>query len=139
MAKIKYIATTSDKIEAGLVPFQTGQIIFSRDDRVIYLDSTERISFRQIMFLEHESERKNLISPVNRGFYFVEDTAVLWNYTDGIWYPLNQTPEERVVFDNLPATGKANILYIEGTELYRWDTTSREYYKIGDPSWGAIS
>lgn len=136
MANIKYIATTSDKLKQ--IPFQAGQIIFSRDDRVIYLDSDKRTAFRQISFLDYESERKKLVSPINQSFYFVEDTAILWTYVDGIWYPLNQSPEERVVFDNLPATGKDNVLYVEGTELLRWDSTNKEYYKIAEPSWGVI-
>ena len=42
MASMKFIATTSEKIKD--INFVPGQMIFSQDDRVIYLDTTERIS-----------------------------------------------------------------------------------------------
>lgn len=72
---MKYIATTSAKVKD--IPVVKGQLIFSRDTRVIYLDSDERTSFEQIMVLATEQLRESLISPVE-GFYFVEETNVLW-------------------------------------------------------------
>ena len=84
MANIKYIATTSDKLKQ--IPFQAGQIIFSRDDRVIYLDSDKRTAFRQISFLDYESERKKLVSPINQSFYFVELFLIIYLQQEKIMF-----------------------------------------------------
>ena len=47
---MKFIATTSNKVES--IKVASGQLIFSRDDRVIYLDSDlGRTSFQQIITL----------------------------------------------------------------------------------------
>ena len=73
---MKFIATNSDKIKT--LPLQRGQLIFSRDDRVIYLDSDVRTEFTTFIVLDTEEERTNLISPVN-GFYFIEETKICSN------------------------------------------------------------
>ena len=53
---MKFIATTSDKLDQ--IPVKQGQLIFSRDDRVVYLDSDKRTSFQQIITLVDEEQRK---------------------------------------------------------------------------------
>ena len=59
---MKFIATTSDKISG--IAVQSGQLIFSRDDRVIYLDTDVRTSFQQIITVVNEETRQNLVNPV---------------------------------------------------------------------------
>ena len=79
---VKFIATTSDKLSS--INIKAGQIIFSMDERAIYLDTDVRTSFQQIITLVREEIRQNLTSPI-KGFYFVKDTKVLWHYEDGVW------------------------------------------------------
>ena len=128
---MKFIATTSDKISS--IDVVSGQLLFSRDDRVIYLDTDKRTSFQQIITVVDEDTRLNLISPVN-GFYFVEETAILWRYKNTIWTQLTVSPSETLVFldrESFPATGKTNILYVDKTKFYRWDQDSQTYYEMG--------
>ena len=61
---MKFIATTSDKISS--IDVVSGQLLFSRDDRVIYLDTDKRTSFQQIITVVDEDTRLNLISPVSQ-------------------------------------------------------------------------
>jgi hypothetical protein len=72
--KIKFIATTKDKLSGiDLVP---GQLIFSQDERVIYLDTDQRIPYISIIVVVDEDTRRNLKSPVE-GFYYVRETAII--------------------------------------------------------------
>lgn len=76
---MKFITTTSNKIST--IEKVAGQLIFSRDNRVIYLDtdSNIRTAYYTIITLTTEAHRDSLVSPV-AGFYFVEETAILWYY-----------------------------------------------------------
>lgn len=128
---MKFIATTSDKLSG--IKVTSGQLIFSRDDRVIYLDTDVRTSFQQIITVAKETTRPNLVSPVE-GFYFVEDTAVLWRYKDGVWTALTSTPNETLVFanrENFPAIGKTHVLYVDETKFYQWNEDTKDYYEMG--------
>ena len=80
---MKFIATTSEKISS--IPIISGQLIFSRDDRIIYLDSDVRTSFQQIITVDKDKTRLELVNPI-QGFYFINETKVLWNYNGIEWY-----------------------------------------------------
>lgn len=71
---MKFIATTSDKIDN--IPVVSGQLIFSRDDRVIYLDTDVRTSFQQIITLIDDDQRLAIQFPL-QGYYFVKSTKIL--------------------------------------------------------------
>lgn len=71
---MKFIATTSDKIDS--IPVVSGQLIFSRDDRVIYLDTDVRTSFQQIITLIDDDQRLAIQFPL-QGYYFVKSTKIL--------------------------------------------------------------
>ena len=105
---MKFIATTSSKVNQ--IPVISGQLIFSRDDRVIYLDAeSNRTSFQQIISVVDDATREELVSPVE-GFYFVEETATLWRYKDSEWTQISAKADERVIFtdeeNGLPETGQ---------------------------------
>jgi hypothetical protein len=72
---MKFIATTSDKLEKiGLKP---GQLIFTTDDRVIYLDTdVKRTTYAAIMTIVDENTRQSLSSPID-GFYYVRKENAL--------------------------------------------------------------
>lgn len=140
---MKFIATTSDKIKD--ISIVSGQLIFSRDDRVIYLDSgKERTSFQQILSVPTEEFRLELTFPI-QGFYFVEDTKILWRYQNGAWLQVTEPPKESVVFlsqKDFPEQGKEGILYVDGNSIYRWNDATQNYSQIGAGgetlNWGAI-
>lgn len=120
---MKFIATTSDKIAS--ITKVAGQLIFSRDNRVIYLDtdSSTRVEYRTIIVLTTEAQRQSIVSPVN-AFYFVEETAILWSYIVGQgWEQLTKTPDERIQFYNstsdFPIVGTIRTLYIIPGYIYQ--------------------
>lgn len=142
---MKFIATTSDKMQD--ISITSGQLIFSRDDRIIYLDAgTERTSFQQIISVVDEETRQNLISPV-RGFYFVEKEKTLWKYNkDTTWTQITEPPKENVVFlsrENFPETGVENVLYVDKKTIYQWDNSTQDYIAMGasatELNWGSIA
>lgn len=130
---MKFIATTSDKINS--IEIKMNQMIFSRDDRVIYLDSNERTAFQSIITLVDEAQRVNMTNPVNKAYYFVEETCILYYY-DNSWKTLTTPPDEKTIFtseDELPTTGKASTLYITKTAMYQWDEEAQDYEIMGGP------
>ena len=137
---MKFIATTSDKIND--VSVASGQLIFSRDDRVIYLDSDiGRTEYRAIISLATEYARSHLVSPVG-AFYFVEETAVLWKYDKVTgWRQLTSTPDERLSYypdGLLPIQGREGILYYTPDGIYQWRDYDQDYVEMGVDTWGPI-
>lgn len=139
---MRFIATTSDKIST--ITKQKGQLIFSKDDRVIYLDSdtNTRTEYRSIISLINEEQRQSIISPVS-GFYFVEETAILWTYNiNKGWEQLTKTPDDRILFYNsiseFPAQGEEGILYNTLDNIYKWSSLQNTYIKIGSEIWEPI-
>lgn len=103
-------------------PIVPGQLIFCRDTRTIYMDTDERTAYQQIMIFDSEIQRVSLPVPV-QGFYFVEETGVLWEYTGVDWIQINKEPEKQLYFDsidNFPEVGDANKIYVDGTRMYRY-------------------
>lgn len=128
---IKFIATTSEKLKD--LQIKSGQLIFSMDDRIIYLDTDIRTSFAQIITVPNEDTRIHLVKPVS-GFYFVNQTKILWQYqsdTD-IWTKLTESPKEQIVFSkrkDFPVIGEEGILYVDDY-IYKWDSLNKEYIKL---------
>lgn len=136
---MRFIATTSDKMNS--IDIESGQLIFSRDDRVIYLDTDVRTSFQQIITVVNEQTRQELISPVS-GFYFIEDTKTLWRYNNSIWEQLTEPPKENLVFaerENFPVQGQEEVLYVDKDTIYTWDANNNVYIEMGALNWEPIS
>lgn len=136
---MRFIATTSDKMNS--IDIESGQLIFSRDDRVIYLDTDVRTSFQQIITVVNEQTRQELISPVS-GFYFIEDTKTLWRYNNSIWEQLTEPPKENLVFterENFPVQGQEEVLYVDKDTIYTWDANNNVYTEVGALNWEPIS
>lgn len=79
-AIVKFYSTVSDKLSE--IPQADGQIIFTKDTQTIYLDDAGvRLPYNVIKIFSKDAFRQALINPAE-GFYFVEETAVLWRYKD---------------------------------------------------------
>lgn len=136
---MKFIATTSDKLDS--ISIVSGQLIFSRDERVIYLDTDVRTSFQQIITVASEEVRQGLTSPV-QGFYFVKGSKILWNYENGVWTQITEQPKESLVFasyEEFPEIGEEKVLYCDKDKIYQWDNESQSYIEMGSLNWEAIS
>lgn len=130
---VKFIATTSDKMQT--INVVSGQLIFSRDDRVIYLDSDiGRTEYRAIIVLATDLIRREMVSPVS-AFYFVEETAVLWKYDKVTgWKQLTSNPDERLAYyanGLLPIQGQEGILYYTPDGIYQWRDDEQDYTEMG--------
>lgn len=75
---VKFYSTVSSNLNQ--IPQSDGQIIFAKDTQVMYLDDEGiRLPYNVIKVFKQDSFREALINPAE-GFYFVEETAVLWRY-----------------------------------------------------------
>ena len=83
---IDVISTTNSKLSN--LPIKDGQLIFVHDSKKIALDyKNARTVYEQIQVLEKESNRTELLAPIN-SFYFVVETSILWKYHNGQWIQL---------------------------------------------------
>ena len=111
---LKLVATTSEKIRE--LTIKNGQLVFLYDIGRIALDyKGTRTFYNQIVEIESETTRQELVSPLN-GYYFVVDTGILWRYKDE-WIQITGVPDEVVFIGvELPTLGQANKLYANTTE-----------------------
>ncbi len=117
---VSFVCSSAAKLDS--IPFKPGQIIFVQDERAIYLDGTERTSYQQIITLGTEADRQNLRIPL-KGFYFIKETLILWEYDGYDWTQITSSPEKQIVFDdkdNFPPIGDFDVLYIDGLKMYRY-------------------
>lgn len=132
---VSFITTTSDKVPN--IAVSPGQIIFSKDNRVIYTDnSSGRTEFNTIIILATEQNRQQVI-PVT-GFYFVQETSILWRYESNKWVQLTSTPDNHLVFcdyKDLPAQGVQETLYCTPDAIYQWSDTVQDYVEMGSQVW----
>lgn len=140
---MKFIATTSEKLNS--IEIKSGQMIFSQDERVIYLDAgTQRTSYQSIIILVNEDQRKNAVSPVS-GFYFVEETSELWRYKNNNWTPINVKVDGNIIFvdnmETMPAQGVEKVLYVNGETniTYRWDNQQNKYIPLNTQYWDEMN
>ena len=88
--------------------------------------------------METESDRLALVEPL-KGYYFVIDTAVLWNYNQrkGGWVQITDKPVEvNFVGTEFPALGQANKMYANTTEgnehIAIWSEELGTYVVVAD-------
>lgn len=130
---MKFIATTSDKLDKILL--KSGQLIFTTDDRTIYLDTDRRTTYAAIMTIVDDETRKNLPFPIE-GFYYVRKENALWNYNNGMWIQMTGQESNLQFKDGeLPEQGEQDVLYVNGDALYRWDSLTNKYEIVGGVDW----
>ena len=120
-AIIQVYATTATRLPDLAV--NDGNLIFVRDTRKVYLDyGGLRLDFATIRVFQTDAERVGTLAPVE-GFYYVEDTGVLWRYSSS-WKqmtPENLTPIFFGHYQDFPPQGSTSMLYVDDAETYRWD------------------
>ncbi len=127
MAQIKYYLTNSQNLNS--ISISTGNIIFVEDERKVYMDNSKgkRISYSQVETVDTEIERRAL-TPTKGVFYFVVETEALWTYQTS-WIPLTSSAERQIIFspyDQFPAQGIPERLYVSGNDIYVWLNGSYE-------------
>lgn len=131
MAKVTYYLTNSYNLNN--IEVKPGNLIFCENTKTIYLDSASgRIAYDSITVFETDADRYNLVAP-ERGFYYVEETKVLWRYDEYNWSPLTEPPTNNVVFipkNELPQEGEPAVLYICGKDFYIWNIEEHQYEKM---------
>lgn len=131
-AKVKFYSTVASKLAD--LPVVDGQMIFVTDTKKFYLDMGGlRLGYSDIQILPSESDRTGLLAPTE-GFYFVDDTNVMWRYKNG-WHqitPSNAQPFVYGEFDSFPEVGKENTLYATEDATYVWDTITSSYICIAN-------
>lgn len=131
-AIVKFYSTVSSKLsELSVVD---GQLIFVTDTKQIYLDNRGlRLGYNDIQVLPSDSSRQEMLAPVE-GFYFVEDTNILWRY-HGEWKQISPTNVEPLFFGDrkdFPQTGNSKVLYLSSDAVYHWDDLSQTYIIIAN-------
>lgn len=125
--------TRSERIKD--LPIANGQLIFIQDKGRIAFDwGGKRKFYNQVEILATDEERKSYENPENGMYYFIIDTAVLWEYQDE-WIQRTSSPEE-IIFNGteLPELGSANKLYVNRTNknISVWDTDAQKYIVVGE-------
>lgn len=141
--KITYYLTNYPSVNN--IPYQLGNLIFSQNEKKIYLDGTSgRTSYDAVTILQTEAQRQAL-SVSYSGFFYVEATQKIWRFSNGSWKCLNPDPEvaeSDVIFmsyDDFPAFGQEHKLYVDSEEgsIYVWTDKEEDYKLIGssDEEW----
>ena len=114
---------------------KNGQLIFVQDAQTIALDlNGKRTFYNQIVTLDTDNQRENLLAPINGCFYFVVDTSVLWTYQTE-WKQITSSPQEVIFIGiELPELGSANKLFVntEKQNISVWDEKINNYRIVSD-------
>ena len=96
------------------ISIKDGQLIFVQDSPVIVLDlQGKRNFYNQVTNLSTETERQELLAPIQGAFYFVVETAILWTYQSN-WVQITTPPHEVVFIGTvLPKLGNSKTLYVD--------------------------
>lgn len=128
------IVTKSSRLPE--LPIKNGQLIFIKDKQRIALDFGDtRIFYNQIDLIDTESDRLAL-DPVNGQFYFVIDSAILYQYQDG-WVAKTSKPDDVLfVGTTLPDVGSNNTLYADTSnkEISVWNEEESQYIIVANKS-----
>ena len=126
-AIVKFYHTTKSKL--AQLPVSDGNLVFVTDTKQMYLDMNgNRLGYTDIQVLPTESDRISILAPVE-GFYFVEETDILWRYKEG-WKqitPSNISPLFFGAYEDFPPVGSSNVLYVSDGATYKWDTLTSTY------------
>lgn len=132
MAETYYTKVLSVAKESFLdrIPIEYGQIIFVKDTRSIYYDTTERTTYRSVVIVETEEQRQ---AGVITGLYYVIDSRSLWFKNGNSWDLVCEPAKNEIYYadsvEEFPEVGDTNTLYIVDLFMYRWK--DGEYKSMG--------
>ena len=82
-----------------------------------------------------DSERLNEQSP-HEGFYFVEETNIVWRWANNRWNQISPVNLEPVVYgateEDFPSLGKNNTLYYTDEGIFNWKDVEQKYNLIAN-------
>lgn len=142
MAQMKLVYTTSSRLDQ--IAITDGQIIFLSDENQICLDMRgKRLTYKAIKTFNTDAQRLNSI-PIEKTFYFVFETNVMWQYFNGEWKQITASDLTPILFypkeTNFPNTGKENRLYYTDTGIYNWKESDQDYNLIANANrWQSIN
>ena len=129
-------ATTANKVKD--ISIKNGQLLFIHDAGRIAMDlHGKRTFYNQVVEIDSEQERLDLVDAINGKYYFVIETGVFWRYFNG-WTQLTTKPEDIVFIgtDTLPELGQEKTLYVSkiNKEISFWDDESSIYIVVANKS-----
>lgn len=131
-AIVKFYHTTQSKL--AQLPVSDGNLIFVTDTKKMYLDiNGNRLGYQDIQVLPTETDRTSILAPIE-GFYYVEETNILWRYKEG-WKkvtPDNLSPLFFGAYEDFPPVGNSNVLYISDDATYKWDSLTSTYICVSN-------
>ena len=131
-AIVKFYHTVDSKL--AQLPVRDGNLVFVTDTKRMYLDiKGNRLPYVDIQILSEETDRTSILAPTE-GFYYVEETNVLWRYK-GSWKqvtPNNMTPLFFGDYDSFPETGNSGTLYVSDNATYKWDSIKSQYVCVAN-------
>lgn len=130
---MKLYTTISSRLSQ--LPVKDGQLIFVSDTKKVYLDfNGVRVSYSTINSFSTDKERIECESPA-KGFYFVQETGVLWNY-DTSWKQLTPDNLQQIYFGSgieaFPEEGNDKLLYVADDATYKWDSATKQYLVVAN-------
>lgn len=131
-AIVKFYHTVDSKL--AQLPVRDGNLVFVTDTKRMYLDiKGNRLPYVDIQILPQETDRTSILAPTE-GFYYVEETNVLWRYK-GSWKqvtPNNMTPLFFGDYDSFPDQGNSGTLYVSDNATYKWDSVKSQYVCVAN-------
>ena len=126
-------ATTADKVKD--ISIKNGQLLFIHDLGRVAMDlHGKRTFYNQIVELETEQDRIDLMGAINGKYYFIIQTGVLWRYSDE-WIQITTKPEDIVfIGTELTSFGQSKTLYVdkEDREISIWDEETNQYKVVSN-------
>ena len=140
-AKAKLYYTKQKYLDS--LPITNGNIIFCPDAYKVCLDmNNQRYSYQTIKIFTTNDERLNEEAP-HEGFYYVEETNIVWRYANNRWQQTSPANLEPLVYgankEEFPSLGKENTLYYTDRGIFNWKENENEYNLIANANrWDSI-
>lgn len=83
-----------DKSDIESLPIKPGSIIVSKDSKELMFDTqdSQRIRIGDLIYLEKETDRISLLTPMPEKLYYVKETNMIWYYDYGSMSWQHSTP-----------------------------------------------